>query len=204
VRGATRRAVLNRFPCAIYFRETDSEIMPRGQAARSSWPSTGGRIPRAGGREASPAQPEPDPVRSSLPRLDACFKVWKSHRGAGVGRGRPDGRGGRQELDLAHQALSVDPGMPGLRRAQALSHFGLHARHDQGRLKTPSLREGHRLAADEAISPSFRHATARYAAAGEPGYSKAFAMDVPRGQASRSSPTSAPTSTPSAKWSRQC
>lgn len=27
VRGATRRAVLNRFPYAIYFRETDSEII---------------------------------------------------------------------------------------------------------------------------------------------------------------------------------
>jgi hypothetical protein len=59
VRGATRRAVLNRFPYAIYFRETDSEIMPRGQAARSSWPCTGGRIPRAGGREASPGPARP-------------------------------------------------------------------------------------------------------------------------------------------------
>ena len=43
-----------------------------------------------------------------------------------------------------------------------------------------------------------------YPGARDPGYSKAFAMDVPRGQASRSSETSAPTSTPSAKWSRRC
>ena len=34
------------------------------------------------------------------------------------------------------------------------------------------------MAADEAISQSFRDATARYAAAREPGYSKEFAMDV--------------------------
>lgn len=94
VRGATRRAVLNRFPYAIYFRETDSEIMPRGQAARSSWPSTGGGIPRAGGREASPGSVRPRartrtrsfPVR----RRDSTCRGTVAHRGLRIAGERND------------------------------------------------------------------------------------------------------------------
>jgi len=44
VRAATRRAVLNRFPYAIYFRETDSEIIVlavHGRQDPSRWRSRG-------------------------------------------------------------------------------------------------------------------------------------------------------------------
>ena len=49
VRGVTRRAVLNRFPYAIYFHETDSEIIVlavHGRQHPSRWRSRGSPAPR--------------------------------------------------------------------------------------------------------------------------------------------------------------
>ena len=83
-------------------------------------------------------------------------------RGAGVRRGRPDGRRGRQEFLLAHPAISIDPGHASASPAQTLPISG----YTQGTINGAYF--------GVASSPT------HYPAARDPGYSKAFAMDVIR------------------------